>query len=390
MRSAIASDIERVGRIRAVPTILEVVMRTTGLRFVAVARVTETHWTACAVRDEIAFGLAPGGELVLETTLCNEVRQSHQPIVFGHASADPRWANHHTPKHYGLESYISVPIFLGDGQFFGTLCAIDPQPHELDDPNIVETLQLFAQLIGAQLDLEGRLESSTVALVDAREDGELREQFIAVLGHDLRSPLHAIRLGGELLRGVSPAAARTVAIIERSCTRMSELIDNVLDFARGRLGGGIPLELVDDDGVAEELRHVVVEVRTAFPDRAIEEAIVIEGALRCDHRRLAQLLSNLLTNAVVHGAADKPVRVEAHQRDGAFVLVVSNGGEPIPEDELGRLFHPFARASRERARPGLGLGLYIAAEIARAHGGTLEASSSADLGTRFTLRMPSG
>jgi signal transduction histidine kinase len=120
----------------------------------------------------------------------------------------------------------------------------------------------------------------------------------------------------------------------------------------------------------------------------IDGVIGIQRPLVCDRRRLAQLLSNLLTNAVLHGASDKPVHVDARERGDELVVVVSNAGVPIPEAEMGRLFKPFSRAASDATRPGLGLGLYIAAEIARAHGGTLEASSSVELGTRFTFRMP--
>src|SRR6476620_9140417 len=84
----------------------------TGMRFAAVASVTEQSWTACAVRDDLGFGLLPGQQLELESTICNEIRQHQRPVVFGHASADPHYRQHHTPKQYGLESYLSVPMVL--------------------------------------------------------------------------------------------------------------------------------------------------------------------------------------------------------------------------------------------------------------------------------------
>ena len=121
-------DIERVNRIPIVPNMLEVIIRTTGLRFAAIARVTEDRWIACSVRDEINFGLESGGELQIKTTLCDEVRQSKELIVINHVAEDEAYRNHQTPKMYGFQSYISVPIFLKDGNFFGTLCAIDPDP----------------------------------------------------------------------------------------------------------------------------------------------------------------------------------------------------------------------------------------------------------------------
>jgi GAF domain-containing protein len=237
----IADDVEAIGRLGSVPTILQAIAHTTGLRFVAIARVTDTSWTACAVYDLIDFGLKPGGELALESTICNEIRQHHQPVVFSHASDDPKFVEHPVPKLYGFESYISIPIFRTDGTFFGTLCALDPQPAKLDDPNVVKTLQLFTRLIATELETEEQLERSASALFDAQETAKLREQFIAVLGHDLCSPLSAIQVGADLLHTMELDARsrRIVDHIQRSCGRMAEMIENILDFARGRLGGGI-------------------------------------------------------------------------------------------------------------------------------------------------------
>ena len=133
-------DIAAVNSIRAIPTILDIVCRTTGMRFAAVARVTEDRWIACSVRDDIAFGLKPGGELKIETTICHEIRQSGRAVIIDNVAEDNVYCAHHTPAMYGLQSYISMPIRLADGSFFGTLCAIDPEPHRLNTP---ETIRMF-------------------------------------------------------------------------------------------------------------------------------------------------------------------------------------------------------------------------------------------------------
>src|SRR5580700_6264963 len=115
------ADIAAIGRIDAVPTILEVVCRTTGMGFAAVARVTEDRWIACSVKDDIAFGLQPGGELKVETTICHEIRQSGEPVIINHVAESMVYCRHPTPAMYGFQSYISMPIVLPDGTFFGTL-----------------------------------------------------------------------------------------------------------------------------------------------------------------------------------------------------------------------------------------------------------------------------
>ncbi|WP_377157830.1 GAF domain-containing protein [Roseateles sp. UC29_93] len=176
--------IDAIGRMAVVPTILDAMARLTGMRFTAVARVTDTTWTACAVRDEIAFGLKPGDELQLVTTICNEIRQHGRPVIFGSASTDDRFREHPTPRMYGFESYVSIPIFRADDSFFGTLCAIDPRPAKLDDPVLHQTLELFAKLIGTQLDaqdLDEQRRTALAAAADARELLEWENQRITAL-----------------------------------------------------------------------------------------------------------------------------------------------------------------------------------------------------------------
>jgi signal transduction histidine kinase len=386
---ALLSDIAEIGRIKAVPRILETVAHITGSRFTAIARVTETTWTACATYDTLGFGLVPGGQLVLETTICDEIRNSGAPVVFTHASQHPRFSQHHTPRIYGLESYASVPIFRPDGSFFGTLCAIDSSPGDFDEAHILRSLELLAELVGNYLDTEERLEKAQVELSDAHQVAELRDQFIAVLGHDLRNPLQSISIVTESLE-LEPHSDRQQRMydhITASVTRMEGLVSDVLDFARGRLGGGIPLALRTADSLDNALQQVVNEVATATGRSDIAVHMQVAGNVMCDPNRLAQLLANLLTNAAQHGDSTAPIELDVQADSDALVLTVRNGGH-IRSDRLASIFSPFSREKGERPRPGLGLGLYIAAEIARSHGGTLTVASSEGAGTAFTFRMP--
>jgi signal transduction histidine kinase len=388
MTTTIADDVAAIGRLDVIPKILEVACRSTGMGFAAVARVTDDRWVACAVRDEIAFGLGVGGELVVETTLCNEIRDHGQSIVFGDASQNDIYRDHHTPRMYGLQSYISVPI-RHRGAFFGTLCAIDPNPAPIDDGKTQAMFELFAELIGAHLDNQDRLDRSEAALTDAQAAAELREQFIAVLGHDLRNPLASIDGGARLLlkTPLDDRARTLVGMVQNSVLRMAGLIDNVLDFARGRLGGGFAVHRQPDEALSSALEQVVAELHTAQPDRRIDSDILLTRVVSVDSRKVAQLFSNLLSNALTHGSNQAPVSVRARTENGAFELSVANTGQPIPSDTLGKLFHPFTRAADKPMQEGLGLGLYIASEIAKAHDGTLTVASDATE-TRFTFRMP--
>jgi signal transduction histidine kinase len=391
MGADFATDVDAIQRIDAVPRILEVICRSTGMGFAAVARVTDGRWICCAVRDEIEFGLVPGGELVVETTICHEIRQSHQAVAIDHVAEDESFCGHHTPAQYGFQSYISVPIILTDGTFFGTLCAIDPRPAKVNNPETIGTFNLFAELIGTHLTAIDRLVEGEAILSGERRTSELREQFIAVLGHDLRNPLAAIAAGVRMIAKAKSLedTAEVAGLMQSSIIRMARLIDNVLDFARGRLGGGLTLKRDSHEPVEEVLKHVVAELRSGHADRTIETHFNLTKPVNSDPQRIGQLFSNLLGNAITHGSPDKPIVVRATTENGTFELSVANAGDPIPPAAMAQLFQPFYRGAVQKSLQGLGLGLFIASEIARAHGGTLDVSSSADE-TRFTFKMPLG
>ena len=324
----------------------------------------------------------------MRTTICDEIRDSGQAVVIDHAAADKDFCGHPTPAMYGFQSYISMPIVRKNGTFFGTLCAIDPKPAILRTPQTIGMFRMFADLIAFHLEAQDRLVRSEEALLDERRGAELREQFIAVLGHDLKNPLAAIDSGTRLLANTAldDRAKTIVSLIRESVGRMLGLIDNVLDLARGRLGDGLILTRSADQPLAPALEHVIAELRTTWPDRQIDVDLDLPRPVDCDRARIAQLLSNLVANAITHGA-DAPIKVRASLDANALELSVENQGDAIPPDVLARLFEPFYRGPTDSRNQGLGLGLYIASEIARAHGGTLTATSTPEA-TRFVLRIP--
>jgi signal transduction histidine kinase len=383
------TDLATIGGIEAVPSILQVIHHITGMGFAAVARVTEERWIACAVLDTIEFGLAPGGELKVETTLCHEIRQTRKAVVIDHVAEDAAYRDHPTPALYGFQSYISAPILRGDGSMFGTLCALDPRPHRLNTPGAIGMFERFAELIAFHIDSADRLASSEASLMDERKRAQVREQFIAVLGHDLRNPLASIDAGLTLMRRtpLNDKALDLAAMMQRSVARMSNLIANILDFAQGRLGAGLVIARNANEPLEPVLQQIVSEVIASHPDRAIEVNFDLPGSIDCDRNRIGQLFSNLLANAVIHGASSAPIRVRAAIGDGEFLLSVASAGEPIPPAAIKHLFQPFTRGDMHSSKPGLGLGLFIASEIARAHGGVLSVESSATE-TRFTFQMP--
>ena len=137
-----------LGRDERLRDILRTVCDGSGMGFAAVARVTEDRWIACQVEDRIEFGLEPGGELKIKETICDEIRDSGEAVVFDDASTDIKWSRHPVPVLYGFRSYVAIPVYLDDGSFFGTLCAIDPEPRRVTDEGIVTLFTDLARQVG--------------------------------------------------------------------------------------------------------------------------------------------------------------------------------------------------------------------------------------------------
>ncbi len=232
-------------------------------------------------------------------------------------------------------------------------------------------------------------EVAKTSLASERETAELREQFIAVLGHDLRNPLASISAGARVLGrdAKTEKEHQVVAMLQTTVMRMAGLIDNILDFARGRLGGGITLDRDSRRPLEPVLHQVIDELRLSSPGRQIEADYAIDSPVDCDRSRIGQLVSNLVGNALSHGSSNEPVRVRAETANGIFNFSVANGGDPIPPAALERLFEPFFRGEVRASRQGLGLGLHIASQIAKAHDGVLTVTSTPEE-TKFAFVMP--
>ena len=233
------------------------------------------------------------------------------------------------------------------------------------------------------------------ALIKASLRAQLQQRFafeerlIDMVAHDLRSPLSSITTCVELLRQetLTEQGSKVVESAKRSAGRMTRIIEQLLDLARVRHAQGFPLQAEDLD-LCELVHRTVEEVRVYNEGRNIEVVCQGDGTGSFDPTALAQVVSNLVGNALRYGDPTKPIRVRADAGDDTVVLKVSNAGEPIPAQSLSNLFAPFERAGREKKdRDGLGLGLYIVLAIVRAHGGEVQAESSHET-TTFTVTLP--
>lgn len=288
----------------------------------------------------------------------------------------------------GVFEEVSLELLTKDGGRLNVLMNGYERLNENNEPTFIRlTVYKATERTVYEQNLLDTINISEQKLEHEQQTAILREQFIAVLGHDLRNPLGAIKTGSALLERskLSERDTKLVTMIKSSSARMEELIMNVMDFARVRLGGGMLLSL-SSVIIEPIITHIVDEIKSIFPERNVSTVFNIKQAIVCDPDRISQLLSNLVANALTHGAVDEPVIISAGLDNKAFILSVSNGGNPIPEESLETLFEPFTRETNSPSQQGLGLGLYIASEIARAHNGTLTVTSNIKE-TRFKFEM---
>jgi two-component system sensor histidine kinase/response regulator len=356
-------------------------------------------------RDGVGFLKARSGEEALELLLVHEValalldvqmpgmdgfelaefmrgneRARHVPIIFltaGSADKQRRFRGYEAGAVDFIQKPIEADILRSKANVFLDLYRqrqqIAAQRDALEAQ--AEALKAFEQLTRRQL-------------LQEQETARLREQFIAVLGHDLRNPLAAIRGAAHLLRKQrrTDKALEILQLMEASVNRMAALIDDVMDFARGRLGSGITLNR-SPTRMESVLCQVIDELKTSHAGREIVCDFLLPQRIDVDASRIGQMVSNLLANALAYGDPKEPVRVQSRLDDHQLTLSVANAGLPIPEEAMKRLFQPFFRAEIRSHQQGLGLGLHIASEIAKAHGGQIHVESSA-IQTCFTFTMP--
>ena len=247
------------------------------------------------------------------------------------------------------------------------------------------------RLIGMVLDITERKRAEAAR----QEEVAYRDHFVAILSHDLRNPIGAIAFSAaRLLQGEELESTRGRALrrISAAAGRIAHLIDELLDLTRTRLGGGLPVHPAPTDLWAV-CRDVLDELEGRHAASTIELDVRGDSQGVWDRQRLAQLVSNLVGNALDYSAPGEPVRVTVRGEADPVILDIHNRGPVIPAGDIPTLFEPFRRGTqrgREHGGRGLGLGLYIAGQIAEAHGGSIHVASSAEKGTNFTVRLPRG
>jgi signal transduction histidine kinase len=384
-REAIDAALATVANSDSIGTLLLLASEIAGSNTVLLARVSDDLWTVSATH---ALGTVGSTDSQLHVGQPVRLKLGLMNLPISIAPMGPQTGATQTAS--SIACGVAAPIILRSGRYFGVLCALDPTALNHSDDRMESKFQCLASVVASQIDqLELRdLEKS--AFLDERSAGQLREQFIAILGHDLRNPLQAIFASSDLLmrQVVHPAHAQMAGRIKTNARRMASLIDDVLDFARGRLGGGINVELTEVENISAGLMTVVQEFQDTQAYCQILADFQVTRSVRCDLGRLQQVASNLLGNALTHGQPNQPIRISARNDEHDLVLEVWNTGDPIPAESLSKIFEPFWRHSVSASRNGLGLGLHICSQIVRAHHGRISVTSTREGGTQFTARLP--
>lgn len=360
-----------VDTIRDMQAVLHAVTEFSGLETAVFSRIERNRWCARAVLDGGGFGIEPGHVYPVGDVLCEIVGATLTPLAVGDLTHHAQYRTHPTRTKFGAEAYVGVPVKFDDGTLIGTLCALSKRPKPRTD-RAVPLMSLLGQLVAHELQLENVAQHTETRLKSEQSTAEERERFLAMVAHDLRNPLTSIRTNAEVLaRNVADdlrsAAGRILGVTER----MVRLIDDLLDLSRGRIGAGIALRRVRLQPKSF-LAAFLAELAAANPQATLKSELhdLVPFTDAWDGDRVAQLLDNVISNAIQHGEG-KPVVVRARLVGRTAQIDVLNNGAAIPDDVLETLFEPFHRTSAPTR--GLGLGLYIAHQIARAHGGDIRA-----------------
>ncbi|MBF9255100.1 GAF domain-containing sensor histidine kinase [Pontibacter sp. 172403-2] len=399
IQDSLFKDIEAVRQISIIPTMLEVICQTTGMGFAAIARVTNDKWLACSVWDEVQFGLEEGGELQVETTLCNEIRDSRKPIIIDHVDKDPHYCNHHTPKIYGLQSYISFPIILKDGTFFGTLCAIDSKPADVNNSKIIGMFTMFTDLLAFHLQSQDLLERSYNANIKLQDKNKILsntnfdlDTFVYTVSHDLKAPISNIE---GLIDALSDTVSKEnldrgeikkiVGLMKSSLKRFAVTIRNLTTVVESEANSdGEIHEAVNIPALVEEVKQDLNQ-QIAVCNARIEVICEDNLLVNFSKKNLKSILYNLVSNAIKYRSPERPaeILVKVDKVDEKTQLTVKDNGLGIPHHQQNKVFTMFKRLHDHVE--GSGIGLYIVKRIIDNMNGQIRVDSTLNQGTTFTV-----
>ncbi len=395
------TDIEDIQSLSIIPTILDVICESTQMGFAAIARVTEDTWVTCGVLDKLSFGLSVGDELDISTTFCDQVRKTDQIVVIDHVDTDNTYVNHPIPKQYGFQSYISVPIIKKNGEFFGTLCALDLKPNKVNNAKVIDMFNMFSGLISSHLDVVKTM-NSQVDLIKKKED-EL-ENYSFITSHDLQEPLRKIQFLTDLLehnetRNLSKKGKKLFNSIKTSATRMRNIVNDLLKYSQNAPNPN----LIEDVKMHKLILRVEFRLIEIFKQNNSKLIINDLGKLPVLPLQMEQLFFNLFSNSLKfkHPERDLVITINSTIASGANfnvekllkdveyceIEVTDNGigFDPIYSEKIFKMFQ-YLKPSEDNKSTGMGLA--IAKRIAHNHEGEIIATSIPNVSTTIKIYIP--
>jgi len=349
---------------------------------IAVQSGAEVSIIACRGSAERAGARAPSFSIDADLPLAAVLRERRPLFLEGVGGAR------------GPAALAALPLVAGGDAIGAMGIAFDDRRGFDEDDRAF--LLAFAHHCAQALDRARLFEAERRARLEAQRAEEaarraldMRDRLMGIVGHDLRTPLAAIRMSLGLLfrrNDLRPDQARALARIGSSAVRMTRIIRDLLDFSRLSSEGAIPVQLRPAD-VAAVVRRTVAELQAVHPEREIVVDAPRSAVARVDPDRIGQVVSNLVGNALQHGPPEASVRVTVEPAEGGVLIGVHNGGPAIRGD-LSELFEPFRRGAAASEAGSAGLGLFIVREVLRAHGGSVSVVSTDEEGTTFTVRLP--
>ncbi|PHN93643.1 histidine kinase [Maribacter sp. 6B07] len=393
--------IKDVQSIKILPTILDVIVQSTGLGFAVVAKVTSKKWVTCAVKDNLEFGLVPGDELDIKTTFCRDVRRTNTLVVIDHVNEDEKFCNNPIPIQYGFQSYISVPIVLQNGTFFGTLCALDPAPNKLNNSKVIGMFTAYAELISFHLDA---IEKLRLKDLEIQKKDFLLESFDFVSSHDLQEPLRKIQMftSVQLEKNCETLKSETIRClnsIKTESQRMRNILNDLLVFSEFKKSSQefVPVDLnVIVENVQKRLSKDFSECNGEIVIGDLPKVPIMPD-------QIEQLFYNLIINAITFKSNDCNLELSItckieHGSDLAYEkldigtkyckLVFTDNGIGFDPRYNEKIFGMFNRLDTEKQSHSTGIGLTIARRITENHKGFIIANGELNKGATFTVYLP--
>jgi len=405
---SLLKDIDRIRQLSIVPTILDVICQSTGMGFAAIARVTHDRWIACSVRDDIAFGLVPGGELRVETTICDEIRDSHTAVIIDHVDESDEFRHHHTPLMYGFQSYISFPIVLKNGDLFGTLCAIDPRPAQLNNKKTIDLFNLFTELIAFHLQNEDLIDQSNLTiqnlsrkLIDSVDENR---QYRHISNHNLQEPLRKIRILGDMIVEASDKndvdQVKDLALkINSNAQKFSMMIKDLSNFSELDYNQTAFENVCLNQIIADVSKHLDTEIKAKNVVIEADDLPSVHGI----STQIEQLFYHLISNAIKFSRKDIAPVIKLYTKNflpqdelkfpfpdhTQYVeIFLEDNGIGIDQSQIEKIFDIFTQLPSDQIPKSGGVGLSYCRKIVRNHGGNISAQSELDNGTIFSIILP--